>query len=90
MVTSLGAVRVGVPPFGSTETIQVSVSTDGQNFTSVGSYVFAQRHEERHLYKFPSISARYIRLTYPDHYTAEADFSSKFVFTTEIEAYAAG
>ena len=89
-VTSLGAVRVGVPPFGSTKTIQVSVSADGRAFTPVGSHVFQQRREERHLYRFPAVSARYIRLTYPDHYSAEADFSNKFVFTTEIEAYAAG
>lgn len=89
-VTSLGAVRVGVPPFGSTETVQISVSTDGQIFTPVGSYMFVQRREERHLYKFAPISARYVRLTYPNHYSAEADFSNKFVFTTEVEAYAPG
>ena len=89
-VTPLGAVRVGVPPFGSTETIQVSLSPNGQVFTPVGSYVFTQRREERHLYKFPAAPARYVRLTYPDHYSAEADYSNKFAFTTEVEAYAPG
>ncbi|MGI4787524.1 MAG: GDSL-type esterase/lipase family protein [Janthinobacterium lividum] len=84
----LGAVRVGVPPFGSTETIQVSVSADGQNFTPVGTYVFTQRREERHLYRFAPIMARFVRLTYPDHYSAEADYSNKFAFTSEVEAYA--
>ena len=88
--TSLGAVRVGVPPFGSTKTVQVSISADGQTFTPVGSYVFTQRREERHLYRFPAISARYLRLTYTDHYSMEADFSNKFAFTTEVEAYAPG
>jgi lysophospholipase L1-like esterase len=87
-VMTLGSVRVGVPPFGSTETVQVSVSTDGQKFAPVGSYVFTQHHEERYLYKFQPIPARYVRLTYPDHYAEEADFSNKFMFTTEVEAYA--
>lgn len=88
--SSLAAVRVGVPPFGSTETIQVSVSADGQVFTPAGSYLFTQGREERHLYRFAPVSARYVRLTYPDHYSAELGYSNKFSFTTEIEAYAPG
>ncbi len=88
--TTLGAIKVGVPPFGSTETVQVSVSTDNQKFTPVGSYVFSQLHEEKHVYKFAAIQARYVRLTYSDHYAAEAGFSNKFAFTTEVEAYAPG
>ena len=84
----LGAVRVGIPPFGSTKTIRVSLSTDGQKFTEIGSYVFSQRREERYLYKFASALARYVRLTFADHYDEEADFSRNFAFAAEVEAYA--
>lgn len=86
--TLLGAVRVGVPPFGSTKTIRVSLSTDGQKFIDVGAYVFSLRREERHLYKFAPTSARFVRLTFPDHYDEEADFSHNFAFASEVEAYA--
>ena len=84
---TLGAVRVGVPPFGSTKTIQVSVSADGRTFTPVGSYVFSLRSEERHWYRFAPVTARYVRLTYADHYQEEADFGPTFAFTAEVEAY---
>ena len=89
-ITSLAAVRVGVPPFGSTKTIQVSVSADGQTFTPIGSYVFTQRLEERHWYRFTPTPARFVRLTYPDYFSPEADYSNKFSFTSELEAYGPG
>nr|MDQ2686888.1 discoidin domain-containing protein [Armatimonadota bacterium] len=85
---TLGAVRVGVPPFGSTKTIQVSVSDDDQKFTPVGSYVFSMRNEERHWFRFAPVLARYVRLTYPDRYSEEADYGANFAFSTEVEAYA--
>ena len=89
-VLTLGSVRVGVPPFGSTETVLVSVSTDGQHYQGVGSYIFSLSDEERHLYKFPPTLARYIRLTYPDHYNGEAGYGPDFMFTSEVEAFAPG
>lgn len=83
----LSAVRVGMPSFGSTKTVQVSVSADGQTFTPVGSYMFTQRHAERHLYRFAPTLGRYVRLTYPDHYDVEADYNNKFAFTSEVEVF---
>ena len=88
--SSVGAVVVGVPPFGSTRTITVSLSADGQKYQDVGSHVFTQHNEERHQYRFPPVTARYIRLTYPDHYAEEAGFNANFVFTSEVEAYGMG
>ena len=84
---TLSSVRVGMPPFGSTQTVQVAVSADGQAFTPVGSFVFTQRHAERHLYRFAPVTGRYVRLTYPDHYAAEADYNALFSFTSEVEVY---
>jgi hypothetical protein len=87
---AVGLIAVGVPSFGSTKTIDVSVSADGTNFTDVGSYVFSLRKEERHLFTFAPVTARYIKLTYPDHYPDAAGYTPTFVFTTEVEAYAPG
>ena len=78
---------LGVPPFGSTKTVTVSVSKDGQNFTDVGSYVFSTRKEERHVVAFAPTSARYVRLSYPDHYPDFIGYDPKFVFTSEVEVY---
>jgi len=84
----LGIVTVGMPPFGATKTVRVSVSADGQAFTDVGSYVFPQRREEKHLFAFQPTPARFVRLTYPDHYEDGAGYNNTFAFTTECCVYA--
>ena len=83
----LATVIVGVPQFGATKTITVSVSADGKTFTEVGTHVFDQQKADRFSYKFEPVTARYVRLTYPDHYTEGAGYPNTFVFTTEAEAY---
>ena len=85
---AIGLVAVGVPSFGSTKTIDVSLSSDGTTFTDVGSYVFTLKKEERHLFTFAPVNARYVRLTYPDHYPDNNGYTPTFVFTTELEAFA--
>lgn len=84
---SISHVLLGVPAFGSTKTVNVSVSSDGQNFTDVGSYMFSPQKEERHVYAFPATDARYVRLTFPDHYPNEYGYHTNFVFTSEVEVY---
>lgn len=86
----VGDVIVGVPPFGSTKTVSVSISADGQKYTDIGSYVFSQHDEERHSFRFAPRVARFVRLTYPDHYPEEAGFNANFVFTSEVEVYGTG
>lgn len=89
--TLLNAVRVGVPAFGSTKTIAVSLSADGQKFTPVGSHAFSLNNAERYLFRFAPMTARFVRLTYPDHYDQMAGgFSPNFSFTSEAEAYGPG
>ena len=85
---SVGDVLLGVPPFGSTKTIKVSLSADGQNFSEVGTYVFSQNKEEKHRYSFAPANARYVRLSYPDHYDDAVGYTPTFVFTNEVEVYA--
>ena len=86
----IGQVLLGVPSYGSTETITVAVSTDGKAFKDVGSTVFSQNKSERHLFNFAPVDARYVRLTYPDHYDKEAGYPANFVFTSEVEVYPGG
>lgn len=84
---TLDAVRIGVPGFGSTKTVGISLSTDGQKFTEAGKYVFSLNFEEKHLFRFAPTSARYIRLTYLDHYDESVGYTPTFAFTTEVEAF---
>ncbi len=85
--TPVKYVWLGVPNFGSTKTVEVSLSRDGQNFAKVGSHVFPQNREERHLYSFAPTPARYVRLSYPDHYPDEAGYHVQFAFTSEVEVF---
>ena len=84
----IAAVVTGVPPVGSTKTVDVSVSTDGVTFKPVGTYVFTQGKEERHTYSFPTTDAQYVRLTFPDHYDKVVGFPTTFSFLEECEVYA--
>ena len=85
----VGFVRLGVPNFGSTKNVQISLSADGQNFTKVGEYQFTARREEKHLFSFAATPARYVRVTYLDHYPEFIGYTPTFAFSTELEAYAA-
>ncbi|RYG71699.1 hypothetical protein EON80_04915, partial [bacterium] len=86
----LGYVAVGVPAFGSTKTVSVSLSTDDIAFKEVGRNVFTQGEEQKHIFQFPEAEARYVRLTYLDHYPEKKDYPVNHAFTTELAAYAPG
>ena len=83
----IGTVVFGVPPFGATKTVKVSISTDGQNFTEVGSHQFEVRKEAATTVAFPATDARYVRLTYTDRYEEDIEYPRVFNFTTEVEVY---
>lgn len=87
-VARIGTVTFGVPGFGSTKTVQVALSTDGQNFANVGQKEFALRKEERATIAFPVREARYVRLTFADHYAEEVGYTPTFGFLSEVEVYA--
>jgi hypothetical protein len=86
-VSRINQVMVAMPPHGSTKTVRVSVSSDGEKFTEVGSHVFPFAVERRRTFRFNPVLARYVRLTYPDHYPEGAGFSQNFSFTSEVEVY---
>ena len=86
---NVGLVLLGVPSFGSTKTIEVSLSADGEKFTKIGQSVFAQRQESKLLLSFSRpMPAQFVRLTYPDHYAETAGYPNTFAFTTECQVYA--
>ncbi len=85
----IDVVVIGVPPFGSTKTIDVSVSVDGTTYTDIGNCVLTLGKEERHAFKFSGVKTRSIKLTYPDCYDqTSGGFDPNCVFTCEVEAYA--
>lgn len=84
---SVQAVSVFTPNFGSTKTIAVSLSADGATFHEIGSHVFSPLKPGRWNYICPPTSARFVRLTYPDHYDEQIKYSPLFSFTAEVEVY---
>lgn len=85
---TLNLVVVGTPEFGSTKTIAISLSTDGQTFREVGRHEFPFGKAERATISFPDAEAKFIRLSYIDHHNQQSrDFATTFGFTSELEAY---
>jgi len=84
----VSSVVIGVPEFGSTKTVKVSLSEDNKEFTDVGTYDFSLRKEERHTFSFSPVNAKYVRLTYVENYKENVGYSPNFAFTTEVEVYA--
>ena len=83
----VAAVRLGVPDFGATHTVAVSVSADGKRFRDVGRVEFSTHKAERKTVAFEARSARYVRLTYLDHHAEQVGYPPTFAFTTELEVY---
>ncbi|RYF43267.1 MAG: discoidin domain-containing protein, partial [Cytophagaceae bacterium] len=73
-VQTLGYVAVGVPSFGSTKTVSVSLSTDGATFSEVGRTTFPEAEEKKQVLDFKPASARYVRLTYLDYYEKKHNY----------------
>ncbi|HAZ63827.1 MAG TPA: hypothetical protein DCZ72_09515 [Armatimonadetes bacterium] len=80
-------VVVGVPNFGSTRTVRVALSLDGQTFTEVGSHEFALGPTQRYTFTFAPQEARYVRLIWPDRYPDERGYSPNFAFATECTVH---
>lgn len=81
-------VYFGVPNFGSTKDVSVSVSYDGEKFTGVGKHTFTLRKAESKVINFNPVLSRYVRLTYEDNYDVKNRFDAAYCFTTEVEVYA--
>lgn len=85
MLSSLVTATV---PDGATKTVIVSVSQSADSgFATVGTHVFVQHQDEKYKYTFSPVSARYVRLTFADHYPTGLYGSPLFVFLQEVEVY---
>ena len=80
-------ITFGVPPFGSTKTIVVSVSTDNNTFTETGKHEFTQNQAQTAVIKVPGTSARYVKLSGADHHEAVVQYPNTFIFLTEVEVF---
>ncbi|MFA6713902.1 MAG: sialate O-acetylesterase [Victivallales bacterium] len=86
-IEKIEQVKLGVPSFGSTKTVNIEVSTNGKTFKKVGSAGFQQKRAESKTVSFPAVKARYVRLTFPDHHLEKVIYDPKFIFITELEVY---
>jgi sialate O-acetylesterase len=85
---SINQVRMGAPPFGSTKTIVVSISSDGKDFREVGKQEFLLGKGGKAQINFPAAEVSHIRLTYPDKHEGTAgSYPNTFAFTTDLQAY---
>ncbi len=86
----VGAVLIGVPEYGSTKTVEVSISRDGKLFERVGYYTFSLRQAEKRFFQFPAKDIRYVRLSYLNYYSDRAEFPQRFMFTSEVQVFGKG
>jgi hypothetical protein len=85
---TLGHILIGAPDYGSTKTVAVSHSKDGDHYTEVGRYDFTPRKAEKCIFNFAPAPARYIRLTYVENNNVQNGFDRRFAFTTDVQAFA--
>ncbi|MDR2674234.1 MAG: GDSL-type esterase/lipase family protein [Opitutaceae bacterium] len=86
--STLGHVLVGVPDYGSTKTVAVSISENGNDFTEVGRHDFTLKKAEKCLFNFKPESARYVRLTYVENHKENAGFDARYAFTADVQVFA--
>ena len=84
---TISRVYFGVPNYGSTKTVQIEISTDGENFKPVGKHEFAFKTVENVLIDFEPQQARYVRVAFLENYQEAAGYDKNFVFMTEVEVY---
>jgi sialate O-acetylesterase len=81
------AVRLGVPDFGATKTVVISVSPDGKEFQEVGKHEFAGKTRAATELRFEKRPVRFVRATFPDHHEKQDQYNENHGFLTELEAY---
>jgi sialate O-acetylesterase len=81
------AVRYGVPGFGATKTVVISLSENGNEFQEAGRHEFAGKTEARTELRFDKRPVRFVRATFPDHHGKQDNFDENFSFLSELEVY---
>ncbi len=78
----------GVPDIGSTKTVAISISEDGNHFTEVDRHLFPMQKATQAQARFEPMSARFVRATFLDHYQERNGYDANFGFLSELEVYA--
>src|SRR5690606_2665812 len=86
--TEIHLIRYGTPEIGSTKTVAVSVSEDGQTFPQVGRHDLPPTTASRADAKFAPRKARYVRASFLANHPKQDNYSENFCFLAELEAYA--
>jgi sialate O-acetylesterase len=81
------AARFGVPEFGSTRTVVLSLSEDGKQFQEIGKHEFAGKTKASTELRWDKRPARFIRATFPDHHAKLDEYSEYHAFLSELEVY---
>ena len=89
-VREVQATRFGVPGFGATKTVVISLSENGKDFQEVGRQEFAGKTETRKEIRFDKRRARFVRATFPDHHGQQDQYSENHAFLSELEAFGPG
>lgn len=84
----VGRVVLGVPGFGSTKTVVVSLAGEDGRFQEVGRHQFGQGREEVATLRFAPVKARQVKLSAVDHHAERAGYDPRFVFLSEVEVRA--
>lgn len=85
----VATVKIGVPEFGSTRHVTVAWSEDAKEFTPLATIEFGQKKRASRTLVFAPVRARWVRITYLDHWPVEVQYSPTFCFTSECEVYGA-
>jgi sialate O-acetylesterase len=82
------AVNYGTPDIGSTKTVSISISEDGQAFNEVGRQSFPPKQATRAMARFSPTKARFIRASFIEQHPTQDNFDKNFGFLAELEVYA--
>lgn len=86
-IYTINGIIIGTPAFGSTKTVKITLSLDGENYTQVGLVKFPQNIAQKKKLDCNGQNAKFVRLTYTDHYDKKVEYDLRYMFTTELEVY---
>jgi hypothetical protein len=86
----LTKIRLGVPEFGSTRSVEVAIGSERWNgkWKTVGTHDFATKKADRWTADFPPVSGRFVRITFKrNHPETVGGYAKDECFLTEAEVY---
>ncbi|MCK5805126.1 MAG: discoidin domain-containing protein [Lentisphaeria bacterium] len=87
-VQTVGRIVLRNAKDGSTKSVIVHVSSDGQDFENTGTHMFEKMDAAVKTFTFAPKQSRYVRLTFVDTWGNKTHGSPDFMFLRELEVYA--